>query len=114
MSILADAKALVAKIESEFSPQIKIAENDAKAIGAATLSFIETNGLKDLYTIAMTVLTNVASSTPWVTVLATVVSQGEAAGIAIAKGAESVVVSQAQADLIATGTIPAPVATPAV
>lgn len=107
---------VIAWLESElakFRPEIKIAENDAKAIGSSAVNYIKANGLSDLYQIATTVLTSIAAATPWTTVLSTVVSQGEAAGIAIAKGAEVVVVGQAQADLIAAGTLLPPVPTPA-
>ena len=98
----------LANLKAEFTPEIKTVENDAKAIGAAALSYIETNGLKDLYTIAMSALTGAATGTPFTTILSTVVTQGEAAGITIAKGAEAVVVAQAQADLVAAGTLPSP------
>lgn len=110
MHIVDEFEALIAKLRAHFSPEIKEIENDAKTIGSAALTYIETNGLKALYTIAMSVLTSIANDTPWGEVLKSVVEQGEAAGIAIVKGAESVVVAQAQADLIATGTIP-PIAT---
>lgn len=102
--------AFIASLKAEFTPEIKTVENDAKAIGASALAYIENNGLNDLYTIATSVLSSVASGTAWGTVLSAVVTQGEAAGITIVKGAESVVVAQAQADLIAIGTIP-PIAT---
>lgn len=112
-AILQDIEDFFTSLKTKYTPEIKTAENDAKAIGASALAYIETNGLKDLYAIATGVLTSIATDTPWGSVLATVVTQGEAAGIAIAKGAESVVVAQAQADLIAAGTITAPVSTSA-
>lgn len=87
---------------------VETVETDAVAIGTSALAYIKTNGLTDLYQIAMSVLTGAATGTPWATIGATVVSQGEAAGISIAKGAESVVLAQAQADLIAAGTIVSP------
>jgi hypothetical protein len=107
-AVVADVKTELTEIKTELTPEIKTAENDAKAIGSAALSYIQTNGLTDLYAIATSVLTSIASGTAWSTVLSTVVTQGEAAGITIAKGAESVVVAQAQADLIAAGTLAAP------
>lgn len=108
LAIIADIEAKLEELKVSFSPEIKTAENDLKAIGASAVSYIESNGLKDLYTIAMSVLTGAATGTPYTTVLASVVTQGEAAGISIAKGAEAVVVAQAQADLIAAGTLASP------
>lgn len=97
-----------AKLEAAFGPVEKVIVQDAQAIGSATLSYIENNGLKDLYTIATSVLAGAVTGTPWATLAATVVSQGEAAGIAISKGAETIVLGMAQADLIAAGTLVAP------
>lgn len=107
-AIISEFETFLADLKAKFSPEIKTAENDVKAIGASALSYIESNGLTDLYTIAMSVLTGAAAGTPYTTVLASVVTQGEAAGISIAKGAEAVVVAQAQADLIAAGTLVSP------
>ncbi len=101
-----DISALFSKAKE--STVVQTVETDAVAIGTATLNFIKTNGLTDLYNIALAALTGAATGTPWATIGATVVTQGEAAGISIAKGAESIVLAQAQADLIAAGTIVAP------
>lgn len=98
----------VIKLEAAFGPEVKAVEADAKAIGTATLNFIKTQGLQDLYQIALAALTGAATGTPWATVAATVVSQGEAAGMTIAKGAETIVLAQAQADLISAGKLIAP------
>ena len=107
-ALVTELKALLAKFEGEVEPVAEEVKADAEAIGASALSYIKTNGLQDLYGIAKSVLAGIAIGTPWATVLAAVVTQGEAAGIAIAKGAEAVVVAQAQADLIAAGTIASP------
>ena len=56
----------------------------------------------------MSVLTGAATGTSFAAIGASVVAQGEGAGISIAKGAESIVIAQAQADLVAAGTIAAP------
>lgn len=106
--IITEFENFLTGLKAKFSPKIKTVENDAKAIGASALSYIENNGLTALYTIAMSELTGVAAGTPYTTLLASVVTQGEAAGISIAKGAEAVVVGQAQADLIAAGTLASP------
>lgn len=98
----------ITKLEAAFGPEVKAVEADVEAIGAATLSFIKSQGLQDLYQIALAALTGAATGTPWATVAATVVSQGEAAGMTIAKGAETIVLAQAQADLISAGKLIAP------
>lgn len=97
---------LIAKLKS--STVVQTAETDAEAIGSATLAYIKQNALTDLYQIAIAALTGAATGTPWATIGATVVSQGETAGITIAKGAESIVIALAQADLIAQGKLVAP------
>lgn len=104
--IEADAEALLAKIKG--NAVVKTVEEDAKAIGSSALAYIKANGGTALYNIAMSVLVGAATGTPWATVGATVVTQAEAAGISIAKGAESVVLAQAQADLVAAGKLIAP------
>lgn len=101
-----DISALFTKAKE--SAVVQTVETDAKAIGESALTFIKTQGLADLYKIALAALAGAATGTPWATIGAAVVSQGEAAGITIAKGAESIVLAQAQADLIAAGSIIAP------
>lgn len=104
--LVTDAEALVAKLKT--NTVVATVETDLKAIGASAGNYIKNNGLTALYAIAMSVLTGAATGTPWATIGATVVTQGEAAGISIAKGAESIVLAQAQADLVAAGAIVAP------
>jgi hypothetical protein len=101
-----DVDALVAKIKGSTAATVVV--QDAEAIGSATLAYIKNNGLTDLYNIALAALTGAATGTSFATVAATVVTQGEAAGITIAKGAEALVLAQAQADLVAVGTIVSP------
>lgn len=105
-AVIAYLKAELAKFES--NPTVETVENDVKAIGVSALNYIKSNGLTDLYNIALSALTGAATGTSFATVAATVVKQGEEAGITIAKGAESVVLAQAQADLVAQGAIVAP------
>lgn len=106
--IVNDFEAALSKLKGDAAPAVKVVENDAKAIGASALSYIKSNGLTDLYTIATGVLTTAMTGTPWATILASVVTKGEAAGITIAKGAEAIVVSQAQADMIAAFRLVSP------
>jgi hypothetical protein len=101
-----DVDALVAKIKGSTAATVVV--QDAEAIGSATLAYIKNNGLTDLYNIALAALTGAATGTSFATVAATVVTQGEAAGITIAKGAEGIVLAQAQADLVAAGTLISP------
>lgn len=98
--VVGDLKAFVTRLEG--TKTVQTAETEVKAIGSAALSYISANGLKDLYAIAMSALSGAATGTAPEAIAATVLSQGEAAGIAIAKGAEQVVIAQAQADLAAT------------
>lgn len=101
-----DVTALLGKIKS--SAAVKTVETDVQAIGKSALSYIENNGLKDLYQIALAALTGAATGTPFAAIGATVLKQGEAAGISIAKGAEGIVLAQAQADLVAAGSLASP------
>jgi hypothetical protein len=99
-------EAELAKLKA--SSEVQTVESDVESIGSSALTYIKTNGLTDLYQIAIAALAGAATGTPWATISATVVSQGEAAGISIAKGAETIVLAQAQADLIAAGKLVAP------
>lgn len=110
MHIIEELKALLAKFEGEAAPVVETVETDAEAIGMAAIGYIKTQGLQELYTIAKAALLGLAAGTPWGAVLAGVVTEGEAAGITIVKGAEAIVLAQAQADLIASGQLAAPVA----
>ncbi len=110
-AVILDVEDFINKIKAEFQPEVKAVENDVKAAGSAALAYIEKNGLQDLYQIALTVVGAAATGTPWGTVLATVVSTAVTDGKAIEAGAVAVVTAQAQADLVAAGTLLPPVAT---
>lgn len=113
MSILDDAKALVAKLEAEFAPEIKVAENDAHTIVTDAASFIKTNGLQDLYQIALTLVAAAVPGASWSGVLASIDAQAVTDGKTLIQGATAVVAAQAQADLVAVGKAIAPVSAPA-
>jgi hypothetical protein len=102
-ALIADAEALLAKLKAEFSPEIKVAENDAHAIVSDAASYIKTNGLQDLYQIALTLVGGMAPGASWATVLTSIVTQATADGKTLLAGAEGVVAAQAQADLLAAG-----------
>lgn len=101
-----DVTNLLTKIKG--SAAVKTVETDVVAIGKSALSYIETNGLQDLYKIALAALTGAATGTSFTAIGATVLAQGEQAGIQIAKGAEGIVLAQAQADLVAAGSLASP------
>lgn len=101
-----DVSNLLGKIKSNAS--VKTVETDVVAIGKSALSYIESNGLTDLYKIALAALTGAATGTSFAAIGATVLQQGEQAGIQIAKGAEGIVLAQAQADLVAAGSLVSP------
>lgn len=105
-----EIKNTVAKWYNHFqdNPTVHKAETEAKAIEHSAVDYISKNGLQAFYQICVAVLTGAATGTPWATVGATAVAQAEQAGIAIAKGAESIVLAQAQADLVAAGNLAAP------
>ncbi len=93
---------------TKFRPEIKIVENKGHALEHSAVSYIEKNSLQAAYSLATALLTGAATGTPWLTLASDLLTQAEAAGIAIAKGAETIVLNQAQADLIAVGQIAAP------
>lgn len=97
----------------EGSDVTKIVEADIKAAGTATLNYIKTNGLQDLYQIALTVVAAAIPGASWATTLASIETQAVTDGKQLIAGASAVVASQAQADLIAVGKLLAPVAPPA-
>lgn len=101
-------KTELAKFEA--SPVVITVETDVEQAGTSALAYIKTNGLQDLYAFATTLLAGIATGTPWGVLLTSLTAQAITAGITLAKGAEGVVLAQAQADLIAAGKIAAPVA----
>jgi len=109
-AIIQDVEDFINKIKAEFKPEIKEVENDVKSAASATLAYIEKNGLQDAYQIAMTIVGAAVAGSPWGATLAAVEAAVVADGKTIEKGAVAVVSAQAQADLIAAGTIAAPAA----
>jgi hypothetical protein len=99
-------KSELAKFEG--STAVKTVETDVEAAGTSAVSYIKTNLLTELYTLGKSLLLGAATGTSWATLAATLLAQGEAAGLTIAKGAETIVLAQAQADLIAAGSLAAP------
>lgn len=83
-------------------------EEEGEALIQSGWNYIKTNGLMAAYTICVSVVKGAATGTPWATLCATAVEQIEQAGITIFKGAETIMMAQAQADLIAAGKIIAP------
>ena len=108
-AIIDELKALITKFEDAIDPAVDAAVTDAEVIGKSALDFIKTNGLQDLYQIALTVVGAAATGAPWAGTLAAITAQAVADGKTIITGAEAVVAAQAQADLIAAGKLLAPV-----
>lgn len=104
-------ESLITKAKS--SDVTKTIETDVEVIGAATFNYIKTNGLQDLYQIALTVLTAAIPGASWTGILASIEAQAITDGKQLITGASAVVASQAQADLIAAGKLLAPVSAPA-
>ena len=109
-AIITDVDDFIAKIKAEFQPEVKAVENDVKSAASATLAYIEKNGLQDAYQIALTVVGAAVAGSPWGATLTAVTSAVVADGKTIESGAVAILASQAQADLIAAGTIAAPAA----
>lgn len=112
MNILDDAKALVAKIEAEFSPavqaDVKAAENEVHTIVNDAKSYVEVNGLQDLEQLAITAVTAMVPGASWAVMLGALKTQAVAAGVKLVDGAEAVVAAKVQGDLLAVGKIAAP------
>lgn len=99
-----------AKLEAEFAPEIKTVENDAHEIVTDAVSYIKANGLQDLEQIALTIVAAMVPGASWTGVLANVKAQAVTDGVKLLEGAEAIVAAKVQADLIAIGSIAAPVA----
>lgn len=104
-NILADVEAFFEGLRTTYAPQVKAAENAGHEIVHDAVSYIETNGLQDLEAIATSVLTSVASGTPWKAILTGVETAAVAAGKTLLAGSVAVVTAKAQADLIAVGKL---------
>jgi hypothetical protein len=109
-AIMTELDSVVAKIKAEFAPETAAVETDLKDIGTATLNYIKTNGLQDVYQIALTVVGAMVPGASWTAALASIESQAVAAGKTLASGASAIVAGMAQTDLIAAGKLLAPVA----
>jgi hypothetical protein len=114
MSVIEDIETEISEIFSRMksSPAVQAVETDIKSIATATVSYIKSNGLEDIYQLALEALPALTGQ-PWLTVLAKIEADAITAGKTLAKGASAIVASQAQADLLAAGTLTAPVTSPA-
>ena len=104
-------KALIADIEG--APVTEAIVADVETAGTATLNYIKTNGLQDLYQIALTVVGAALPGASWTGILASIEAQAVTDGKTLLAGSSAVVASLAQSDLIAAGKLLAPSATPA-
>lgn len=101
-------KAELAKFEA--NDVVQAVETDVEEAGKATLDYIKTNGLQDLYQIALTVVGAALPGGSWTGVLASIEAQAVTDGKQLIQGATAVVAAQAQADLIAAGKLALPTA----
>ena len=99
--------------EVKATPIVAAVETDIKTAGLATLNYVEKNGLQAAYQIALSVVAAATAGTPWGVIISAIETQALAAGKTLASGAGSILAAQAQADLVALGTIAAPASTPA-
>lgn len=110
MSFVNELKDLIEQVEAAILPAKKAIENEAHALENTAWTYIKTNGLHDLYQIAVSAVQAATAAQPWGEVLAFIEQQALAEGKQLLQGAVALVAAQAQADLIAGGKIAAPVA----
>lgn len=103
-------KAELAKFEGAATPAVAVIETDVEEIGSAALNYIKTNGLQDLYQIALILVGAALPGASWTGTVAAIEAQAVTDGKQLITGATSVVAAQAQADLIAAGKLLPPVA----
>lgn len=108
--IIIEIETLLGKLKAAVTPAVETAEADVVSAGKATLDYIKTNGLQDLYQLALTAVAAAVPGASWTAVLASIEAQAVADGKQLASGATAVVAAQAQADLIAAGKLLAPAA----
>lgn len=105
--IIQEIEASVAKLKANLSPavqaDIKKVENAGHDIVHTATDYIKTNGLQDLYQIALVLVSAMVPGASWTATLASVKTQAIADGVKLLEGSESVVAAQAQADLLAAG-----------
>lgn len=112
--IVTEGEAFFAKLKSVIGPAtVKTVQNDFHTAESAAWTYIKTNGLEDLYALAIVLLKGPAGVGGWSDLLAALLKQATADGKQIAAGAVAVVAAQAQADGIVSGNVAAPMATPA-
>lgn len=110
LSIITEIEALFDKLKA--STPVQTIEADAKAIASSTINYVKTNGLQDVYELALDALPALIGQ-PWGAVLAKIEADAVAAGKTLISGASAIIASQAQADLLAAGKLLAPVTAPA-
>lgn len=99
---------LLHKIEG--NPVVQTVVADAKDVESVSWNWLKTNGLQDLYQIALALVGAAVPGTNWTTILANIEAQAIADGKQLVAGASAVAAAQAQADLIAAGKLLPPVA----
>jgi hypothetical protein len=106
-----EAVILYDDVKTALEPAAKTVETDVEEAGAATLNYIKTNGLQDVYQIALTIIGAMIPGASWTAALASIEAQALAAGKQLVSGSSAIVASMAQSDLIAAGKLLPPVTT---
>jgi len=120
MSILTDAQALLAKIETEFAPVAETVETDALSIEQQIVAI----GYPEIMSDALALITGALTGTPWATLAATLIKTAENQGHTLVATAADAALNLAKAQLVVAGTVapvvpatpiaePAPVTEPA-
>ena len=98
--------------KAKSSDVTKTVETDVEEAGSATWAYIKTNGLHDLYQIALTLVAAAVPGASWTGVIASIEAQALSDGKQLASGSAAILAAQAQADLLAAGKLLPPVAAP--
>lgn len=108
-AIIAEIETLFDKLKTALAPAEATAVADIETIGKSALDYIKTNGLQDLYQLALVAVSAMVPGASWSATLASIEAQAIADGKQLVQGATAVVAAQAQADLIAAGKLLPPV-----
>lgn len=106
--LVAELKSLLSRFEA--APAVQTVETDVKDIASASWNWLKTNGMQDVYQIALTLVGGALPGASWMATIASVEAQAVTDGIALVKGTGAIAAAQAQADLIAAGKLLPPAA----
>lgn len=107
--IIADAKALIAKIEGIATPVVTTVETDALSIEQQIVAM----GYPLIMQDALTLITGALTGSPWSALVATLIKTAENQGHTIVAQAADSALNLAKAQLVVAGTVAPVVPTPA-